>query len=86
MDLDKEGLFNSTEIKRYGVHLQSMPLMCLVNRSPGAVFVEVFEVFTPSCMSPWSPKEGHWTHVDFATHFVMTFLKSKHDGVGLINL
>ncbi len=39
-DLDKEDLFNSTEIKQYELHFQSMPLMCQENQSPGGAFVD----------------------------------------------
>ncbi len=64
---------NSTEIKRFNVNLESMPLMFFNHQSPSALLVvgrvlvgrSVFEVFTSSCMSPWSPKEGQWTRVDF---------------------
>ncbi len=94
LDIDKEEFFNSTEIKRYNVNLERMPLMCHENRSPGATFIDgrilayhlMFEIFTPSCMSPWSPKEGQWTRVAFAHQFTMAFLRSNCEGAGLVNL
>ncbi len=73
LDLDKEEFFNSTAIKRFNVNLESMPLMSVDHESPGAIFVDGrilacgsgFEVFTPSCMSPWSPKDGQWSRIYF---------------------
>ncbi len=61
--------------------------MRLCHQSLGAVFIDgrilvcdtVFEVFTPSCKVPWSPKEGQWTRVNFDW-------KPFRDGTVLINL
>ncbi len=87
LELDKEELFNSTEIKHYKVNLASMPLMFFDHQSPSVPLVDgrilvgrsVFEVFTPSCMSPLSPKEGQWTRVDFDW-------RPFRDGAALVNL
>ncbi len=87
LHLDKEEFFESTEIKRFNVNLESMPLMCISRESPSAIFVDgrvlvgrsVFEVFTPSCMAPWSPKEGQWTRVEF-------YLRPFRNGTALVNL
>ncbi len=59
--------------------------MC--ENSPSALLVDgrvlvgrsVFDVFTPSCFSPWSPKEGQWTLVDFDW-------RTFRDGAALVNL
>ncbi len=40
LHLDKEEFFDSTEIKRFNVNLESMPLMCISRESPSAIFVD----------------------------------------------
>ncbi len=74
IDVAKEEFFTSKELKRFTVNLEGMPKMLSDHQSPSAIFVDgrivvnaspEFEVFTPACMSPWSPKEGQWTRVKF---------------------
>ncbi len=85
--IDKEEFFDSTEIKRFNVNLESMPLMFFNHQSPSALLVDgrvlvgrsAFEVFTPSCLSPWLPKEGQWNRVDFD-------LRPFRDSTALVNL
>ncbi len=75
-DLENEvGLFSPTSSPPEGssVNLEKMPLMLQSHQHPGAVFMNgrilvtqgKLELFTPKQSSPWSPKEGQWSFIEF---------------------
>ncbi len=69
VDLDKEGDFFSSG----STNLERMPLLLNMHQYPASTFIngrilvsgDKFECFTPTCMSPWSPREGQWSFVEF---------------------
>ncbi len=69
VDVEEKGAFFSSGF----VILERMPLLLQFHEYPAAAFIngrilvngDKFECFTPTCMSPWSPKQGQWSFVEF---------------------
>ncbi len=69
VDVEEKGAFFSSGL----VILERMPMLLQFYQSPSATFIngrilvngDKFQCFTPTCMSPWSPKQGQWSFVEF---------------------